>query len=97
MTKKIILSISLSLIIILTLLVVITYSNDKNPNEISLKEAYSIGVSEVREKWDSNAKLFQLTSIDDSLNDSKGENGKRRYWNFIFAVHNTKNVNSYNT
>lgn len=63
-------------------------SNKSNP--ISMKEAYNIAVKDVN-RWDSNAKLYYITSVDmpniDSI--SKQLSGKRRIWNLTFSVPNS--------
>jgi hypothetical protein len=51
----------------------------------SLLEAYNIGYSEAR-KLSINAKLCLITSVDEpNSTPEQGKNGKRRYWNMIFA------------
>lgn len=37
-------------------------------------------------EWDTRARLYLLSSVDDKLDGSKGINGKRTVWNMIFNV-----------
>lgn len=55
-----------------------------------LLEAYKIANTEAV-KWDKSAKLYFITSVDDSIESRfvKGEDGKRNYWNFDFVVENS--------
>lgn len=59
-------------------------------NAVDLFDAYQIAYAEAI-KWDKAALPYFITSVDDSIDDEfvKGENGKRRYWNFDFVVENT--------
>jgi hypothetical protein len=64
-----------------------TYSNPSNKSTIvmSVLEAYHFGKNEAQ-KWDTNAKLYLLSSIDGDPGSELGYSGKRRYWNMVFAV-----------
>lgn len=56
---------------------------------ISLLEAYNIGYKEVLKRAD-NAELCLITSVDEPKSTTdQGKNGKRRYWNMIFANPNS--------
>ncbi|OXS55077.1 hypothetical protein B1A99_25200 [Cohnella sp. CIP 111063] len=85
----------LGIIVIVACIGVITFITNKRskPHEISLKEAYSIGLVEAK-KWNNNAKLIYLTSVDDAntFKGSQGSNGKRYSWNMIFGDIQKQNV-----
>ncbi|WP_157273037.1 hypothetical protein [Paenibacillus daejeonensis] len=53
--------------------------------EISLLDAYKIGLSKANH-WDPKAKLYLISSVDSDFGPEQGIDGKRRYWNMIFAV-----------
>ncbi|NOU88582.1 hypothetical protein GC102_22915 [Paenibacillus sp. LMG 31460] len=80
---RVILGLSLTVIIILAINFIAS-----RPNEITLKEAYLLGLNKAK-GWDPNAALIIMTSVDDKKEGSKGSNGKRRNWNLIFGVPET--------
>lgn len=55
----------------------------ENNYEITLIEAYEIGIQEAK-KQEPDAELIHVSSIDDNYK-NQGINGKRRYWNLTFT------------
>lgn len=87
MRKKVILLITIIIIIIATIFINKINSNN---NTITLIEAYDIGIKSAK-KWNQEAKLYTLTSVDDeNTTKDEGKEGKRRRWNLMFGA---KNVN----
>lgn len=73
--------------LIATSIVIITFVNSDKTT--SLLEAYNIAHSEVTKLCD-NAELVLITSVDEpDSTPAQGKNGKRRYWNMIFADSNS--------
>ncbi|MBD3919195.1 hypothetical protein H8B09_10565 [Paenibacillus sp. PR3] len=63
----------------------INADQDTEGIKISLLEAYRIGQLKAQQ-WDAKAKLYLLTSVDSDPGTNQGFDGKRRYWNMVFAV-----------
>lgn len=77
-----------SVLILCTFLCASKQPNDNN--SIDLSEAYQIASAEAL-GWNALAEPYFITSVDDPIESKnvKGEDGKRNYWNFDFAVKNT--------
>lgn len=85
----------ISLFIIILIIVIYWKFADKSPEntelqkELTIIEAIDIGHQEAI-RWDSNAMLSYVTSVDDTEEGGlKGESGKRREWNLVFAKPNS--------
>ena len=69
-------------LIAVSVMVIILVNNDKST---SLLEAYNIAYNEVRKSSD-HVELLLITTVDEpNSTPDEGKNGKRRYWNMIFA------------
>lgn len=81
-----------SMIILLVFLLLSTFGRDSvkeatsyRKNGLTVKQAYEKALSEAK-KWDQNAELYYLTSVDNDANENIDMNGKRSNWNMHFAV-----------
>lgn len=81
------------IIFVLLLVTFISLALTNKSNKIrptTLKESIDIAYSTAR-KWNPNAKIYYVSSVDDEEKDSYDNSlGKRRVWNFQFQVPNTK-------
>ncbi|MFF2879140.1 hypothetical protein ACFVR2_22870 [Gottfriedia sp. NPDC057991] len=66
-----------------------TVHNESNNKELTLKEAIYLGLNRAK-TWNKNASLTRITSVDENLEGSKGETGKRYNWNMEFSASNQK-------
>lgn len=89
--KKVIVLLVLIILVFSSILIVSEIKSSES-NEITLKEAIEIGLNKAKNEWDIDAALFRATSIDDEKEGSKGRDGKRRHWNLLFAVPETKKL-----
>jgi hypothetical protein len=87
--RKILISVLLTLITALTSLTVNAQPQESQTDidtELTLKEAYHLGL-DIALKWDSRVMLSRIGSVDDPNQEgSKGANGKRRKWGLMFVV-----------
>lgn len=90
--------ISLLLIsILISFRIMYVHSNKSTPKEtngeLTLKESIELGLDTAK-KWNENATLYKLTSVDEKLGGSRGDTGKRYTWSLFFKVPGTdKNLN----
>ena len=74
---------------IFILAIVFTYHSNSSASskEFSLLEACRFAKEKAREEWSKDAEIYYVLSVDDREKESKskGEHGKRRYWNVILA------------
>ncbi|PEL14477.1 hypothetical protein [Bacillus sp. AFS017336] len=87
-SKLVILAIVLTLISIEIKVVKASIKRIDN-KELTLKEAIYLGLNRAK-TWNKNASLTRITSVDENLEGSKGETGKRYYWNMEFSASNQK-------
>ncbi|ARU60403.1 hypothetical protein CBW65_04470 [Tumebacillus avium] len=83
--RKFIIPITLLLLVAVLSMGYTSFRVYKNNEGITLSEAFHLGFERAK-AWDSNAQLVDLASVDDWQGGSKGKDGKRRHWNFIFCV-----------
>lgn len=57
--------------------------------ELSLKEAINLGIDRAK-KWNDNASLINVNSVDETMGGSRGETGKRFNWFLNFNVPGTE-------
>lgn len=68
------------------LLIILGQSSPYGSSQLSLKEAVNLGWRHAA-AWDPEAVLISASSVDDEYEEEgKGNNGRRRFWNLIFAV-----------
>lgn len=68
------------------LLFILGQSTPLDPDHLTLKGALNLGWSYASD-WDPRAVLISATSVDDEEKDGvKGQDGRRRFWNLIYAV-----------
>ena len=75
------------LVIFLVIVNLIGREGIASDGEITLKEAIDIGLQRAK-KWNGNATLTSVNSVDETMGGSRGETGKRFKWfmNFIFQI-----------
>ena len=97
-TKKkrvIFLTLILSIIVTITILyksnaTSINSSISSDIKAISLEEAYTVTLEEAQ-NWNGQARLFSINSIGKTKNENiEGLDGKRRFWNVVYAVPNIR-------
>ena len=85
--------ISCLLVIFLVIVNLIGHEGMASDGELTLKESIELGLDTAK-KWNENAVLYRLTSVDEKLGGSRGETGKRYTWSLFFKVPGTdKNLN----
>jgi len=57
--------------------------------ELSLKHAINLGINRAK-KWNDNASLINVNSVDETMGGSRGETGKRYNWFLNFIVPGTE-------
>lgn len=77
-------------ILALFFLGVVIYCQPAKSRFLSFEEAYTIASGEARE-WDVDALLLYATSVDKLDETDELLNGKRKNWNFEFAIPGSKN------
>ncbi len=84
--KKGFIALFIFILFIIVSIVIVRTINDKST---SLLQAYNIAYSEAC-KWSDTPEICLITSVDEpDSNSEQGKNGKRRYWNMIFADSNS--------
>src|ERR1035437_4113321 len=67
-----------------------TFYETSNGTQSTLMEAYKVAY-ETAYKWDKDAKISTVTSVDHEQDIETGLDGKRSTWNFIFGKSGTNN------
>lgn len=65
-------------------------SSKELPPDLTLNQAINLAYSDAVE-WNEDAKLIDGTSVDND-EEPTGEDGKRRYWNITFGIHDTSDL-----
>ncbi|MEH6908763.1 hypothetical protein, partial [Neobacillus drentensis] len=63
-------------------------ASDVSNKELSLKEAINLGLDRAK-KWNENASLSRVSSVDEKMGGSRGGTGKRYKWHLNFMVPGT--------
>lgn len=81
---------ALSIIFLVVSFFILQGNKSPDTKPLTLKEAYELSLKEAA-KWNSKAALCFMTSVDNPVTENvfEGIDGKRRYWNFEYAVPNT--------
>ncbi|SDN11648.1 hypothetical protein SAMN05518871_103336 [Psychrobacillus sp. OK028] len=80
--------ISCLLVIFLVFVNLIDLKGIASDGEITLKEAIDIGFEKAK-KWNDNAYLASVTSVDEDMGGTRGETGKRYKWTLSFEASST--------
>ncbi|WP_186673784.1 hypothetical protein [Sporosarcina sp. BP05] len=80
--------ISCLLVVFLVIVNLIDHEGIASDGEITLKEAINLGLDRAK-KWNGNAYLVMLTSVDEKMGGTRGATGKRYNWTLSFESPNT--------
>lgn len=76
------------IVIFLVIVNLIGHEGIASDREITLKEAIQLGLDRAK-KWDENAYLVMLTSVDEDMGGTRGATGKRYKWTLSFETTST--------